>query len=225
MKISICARIMHIYSRPSPTEIVRSLELFGDVLTIVDDVGRGPWATAKRCWLSGADSSKTHTLVIQDDAMVANGAAEQMVLALEARPNDVVSFFYHNHEGAQKAGGAPFIEFPISNWGVCLAMPSSMARNMVAWNDENISPSVQQDDLRVLHYACNHGLKICATNPSLCEHRPEFASTVSPRGNNREFLASRLYRGEHINWALPAYQAPGDTRAFLISRQHQRATG
>jgi hypothetical protein len=222
--ISISARVMSVPERPCPTLLIAALAPF-EPRTMIDCSHRGPAWNSDRCWLDGAATGASHVLVCQDDAVPCGSFAKLVRAAVEARPEAIISFFMHDHEAAQKAAGAPWVDQPIKGWGPALCMSSAMAVDYVRWAKENLQDSVRADDLRLLHYACNHGLPISCTLPSLVEHSPNVASTVSPRGNNREFLASRLYRGEQINWALPAYQAPGDTRAFLISRQHQRATG
>ena len=219
----IAARIMSVYCRPTPLELVNGLAPFAPQ-TLVDDQGFGPWWNARRCWLSGIESGAEHVLVIQDDAALVPGFCELALEAIAARPRAVISFFYHEPRASVAAGDAPWIDFPILNWGVALCLPSKWAQDCVEWNDLNIMPSQKADDLRVLTWACNMGLPVSCTNPSIVEHRPEFASTVSPRPDNREFMASRIHRGEKIDWAQPPYKAPGDIRAFLISRQHHKAT-
>ena len=217
--MEIIARIMHVPARPWPDRLIAGLAPFGPVV-VTDTEGLGPWNTAKQCWLSGGTAD--YILVVQDDVELVPGFCDLARAAIVARPQAIISFFYHDSKAMVAAGGASWIEFPISNWGPALCMPAPMARDCVEWNDQNIQQSQRADDLRVLHYATNHGLPISATNPSLVEHRPEFASTVSPRPDNREFMASKLYRGEQINWSLPAYRKPGDIKAFLISRSHHR---
>lgn len=213
---------MAVPERSCPTLLISALAPF-EPRTMIDCAHRGPWWNARRCWIDGAATGCSHVLLAQDDAVPVGGFARLARAAVEARPESIISFFYHNDKAAGEAGRAPWVEFPISNWGVALCMPAKMAQDMVAWNDEYIQPTVSQDDLRVLHYAANHGMPVCATNPSLVEHSPNMASTVSPRPSNREFMASSLYRGEAMNWGGEAYKMPGDTRAFLISRQHHRS--
>ena len=219
--MTIAARIMSVYKRPAPLALSRMLSTFS-VKTMVDDVGLGPWWNARRCWLDGAATGSTHVLVIQDDSEPVPDFCDLLMAAIDARPRAIVSLFMHDHKSAIAAGSSPWIEQPIKNWGVALCMPARWAMDMVEWNEKHIKPDMRQDDLRVLHWATNHGLPISCTNPSLVEHSPNMPSTVNERPSNREFMASRLHMGERINWNLPAYQAPGDTRAFLISRGHHR---
>ena len=220
--VSIAARIMAVPERPCPTLLIAALAPF-EPCTMIDCAHRGPAWNSDRCWLDGAATGASHTLVAQDDAVPCGSFARLARAAVEARPESIISFFMHDHEASRDAGVASWVDEPIRNWGVALCMPSAMAVDYVRWAKENLQENMRADDLRLLHYACNHGLPISCTLPSLVEHSPNMASTVSPRPNNREFMASRLYRGEAMNWGGEAYRAPGDTKAFLISRQHHRS--
>lgn len=215
----ITARIMHVPQRACPNPLVLGLAAFSP-MTMIDEERRGPWWNARRCWLSGAASHRSHVLVVQDDAELVPGFRDMALAAVEARPREIVSFFYRDHRAAKRAGEAPWIDFPISCWGVALCMPSDLAKEFVAWSDKN-DPNTKQDDLRLLRWAANTGRSICATNPSLVEHRPEMCSVVHPGAPNKEFTASNLYRDQRIRWSDEPWRAPGDRHPYLLSTRFE----
>ena len=206
----IAARIMHVPERPLPTGLIRSLSPLHTTL-FTDKEHRGPWWNARRCWTEPTEAE--HILVVQDDAAMPEGAAKQMLKAVEARPQAIVSFF-----SQKTAPDAAWIDFDIEIWGVALCMPAVLARTMVEWVDAAVKDDMPQDDLRVLYFAANRGIPISCAVPSLVEHRPDMMSTVSPRPEgNRGYQAGRLWAGEAVDWRGNIVEKHGDRRPFARS--------
>lgn len=141
-----------------------------DFGVVEDNVGRGPWDTAQKCWLSGLRSGADRVLVVQDDAELCRGFLGALSRIAEARPVDVLMFFVSSsYLNSAVAKGERWAQF---NWayGLALSAPAQVVREFILWNDANFDPRFVHDDTRMTLFCRATGRKLLAPVPSLVQH-------------------------------------------------------
>jgi hypothetical protein len=233
----IVARIMwYSKARPKPVELEGALSDL-DPLIVEDSIGRGCWWTSRQCWLSGIASDCTHILVLADDAVPCLHFSKTLELALETRPDSIISLCSCKADVQRWAkvaydSGRNWIDQSIG-WvsGVALLMPKGIAKELVAWADANIAESCYNDEAVTVLFAAATERLIAVANPSLIEHdttrRATFAGqrpiAAGAIGDLRTDL-QRAYQWAGNNppaeWKTDGYR--WDTSPLVVVSAHQR---
>lgn len=162
-----------------PKRLEQALELGASVRAdlIVTDDGRGEWATHARAWQWLSEQpGLTHGIVLQDDAVPVDDFRRHAAAAIEARPDDCVSFYTGTgfplhvqpliqfcHELASMESFS-WLKSDRLFWGVGVALPlehvpALLARDCPLPYDERIGDFCKQERVAVSY-----------TYPSLVDH-------------------------------------------------------
>jgi hypothetical protein len=129
--------------------------------------------------------------VIQEDATVCDGFLPAAESAIAARPDRVIVFCVTGNPprhrlAVQKAceRGSPWAELQYAHWlpAIAVAWPAEIARELVAWVDEQNYPSrFVADDEIAGRFLRARGIAPLATVPSLVDHDDLTRSIMSRR--------------------------------------------
>ena len=138
-------------------------------LTVIkDDVGRGPWWTAKKCWEEGSVSNATHHLLLQDDVVICNNFVNGIKSVISSYSNDIISLFH----GPRKAfNGSARWGLSEGVWGQGIVMPVYLVEEFLKWEAKNISKDFPHDDSRVSLFAIKTKRHVKVPFPNLVDHR------------------------------------------------------
>jgi hypothetical protein len=172
----------------------RTAHLEPEIVTDPDPEGiRNPWRTY-RLALELTPPGVTHRLVLQDDAETCDLFTEHALLALEARPENIVSFFVPN---TLRSGAKAFWQacdrgeaWCVLDWRewvpvVALAWPVEMIPGFLGWCDRAgfTGDRRRADDAIVGRYVREARTQVLATVPSLVEHPDDVESTIGMKKN------------------------------------------
>ena len=188
--ITISCNIMHASfdkkRKKTLEEILYQLHCFNSdkeflsVNVISDEFKRGAWWTAKKCWENGAISKATHHLVLQDDIKLCFNFCAGLKKVITAYPDEIISLFYgprKNFDGTSRWGIAE------SAWGQAIVMPAKICKEFLAWDKENICPTLKHDDSRLALFTSKTGRTAKVPFPNLVNHRDgEIKSVMGNHG-------------------------------------------
>lgn len=199
----IACRIQH---HPSRAHLIPELAARLDGLQpeVVTDPGgrpRSPWRTHRLC-LETLPDGVSHLLVVQDDAWPCDNFAALTRAAVEERPDRIICLFVPGVgnlvrfvAGARKKN-ARWLEFPQLTFVPCVAIvyPTEHAAAIPAWADLKRIPVGRADDGVISQYARANRVPVCATMPSLVEHRDEVESIMGmPYGRGHTHRLAAWY--------------------------------
>lgn len=156
------------------------------------------WRTARKAWMLHDPSADWH-LLLQDDAVPADGLLEELPRALAHVPDWCIVSLYAGsrrpmsmmwNQVATEADkvGASWVVGSRALWGVALAIPTGSILEMVSYGDKQRGIP---DDMRVGKWGALRKLETWYTWPSLVNH-PEGKSLVG-HGEGR---TARAFRGD-----------------------------
>lgn len=151
------------------------------------------WRTYRRC-LEGAHEA-AWLVVVQDDAIPADGVAEAIPELLAAHEGRVVCMFLagapmRTARQARVAAHGSVVEIQAGDFTptVATAWPSDIAAELAAWGDEHVEPEHRDDDSHVGRFMKLTGrVAVCAV-PSLFQHPDDTVSLTRRKhmgGRNR----------------------------------------
>lgn len=170
--------------------------------SIVWDEISNVWDTGRRSLLD-ADFSKSHHLVIQDDALPAVGFLDACEEIIERHPENPIGLYCSYKLKRQikraKLEGKRYLRAEGPRWGVAVITPTPHIEKMVAHCDRL---DISNYDLRMMDYWQSRGVQCIYPLPSLVNHRPvgENPSLASAERNTtrRAIWATEDARG--IDW-------------------------
>ena len=169
---------------------------FREAKVVEDTLRKGYWNTVRRAWnLAGRG---THHLVLADDMVPPRGANEQLIGAIEAKPDACLCLFTMRRctrEAVEQ--GKHWAVTPDGVWGGAILMPTSWVTEWLAWDRANVRPDYGHDDVRIALWLVATKRKVWHTAPSLVEHVGA-AFGLHP---NKNRIASVMMRpNEQIDW-------------------------
>lgn len=216
-KVKVSYAIMHHPARPDLfPRLLADLEAMGVAAESVPDPEPfGPtntWRTSRVAW-QRTPADCTHRLVLQDDAIVCDEFPVGVQLALEAQPDQPVSFFVNwlGHQCGRAQQEAlercdAWARLPLNGWypTVALAIPKAMAIDLGAWE----TPRTQiADDAVVAQWANTRRIEVLQTCPSLVQHDESAPSTITQHMDSRRrggMAAAACFIGDYsptlIDW-------------------------
>lgn len=144
---------------------------------------RNPWRTARECW-ARTPRECTHRLVLQDDALPCDRFIKHARLALEAKPDRIVSFFLgiypvqtYRQMLVDSQRCAAWVLGSSASWtpAVALCIPQYWCASLAAFHD-GTRPIA--DDEVYGRWMRNEGLPWYATIPSLVNHDDDAPSLM-----------------------------------------------
>ncbi|MGW4892735.1 hypothetical protein ACWEQL_10790 [Kitasatospora sp. NPDC004240] len=179
-EIRISVAIMHHPSRTArlPALVRACLPLEARPVPDPDPYGLpSPLRTAKRAWADIADGA-THHLVLQDDAVPAEGFARLLTEAVAARPLSGLAL-YSNWNSPQNsylvrravAAGSPWAPLSRTEWIPTqgFVLPVDQARDLAKYLAE-IPDEVRDDDEMVALFCQERAVETLAAVPHLLDH-------------------------------------------------------
>lgn len=165
------------------------------------------WNTGRAAWLNHDPHSDWH-IVVQDDALVCKDFEATAALALRACPQGPVSFYtgkpFPDQDGVQqaiaraKAAGKHWFSMNGPVWGVCIAAPTRLIKNLLSDAEVN---GVDPYDLKLATTFGRWDMPCWYSVPSLVDHR------ISPSMVNEHKVLDRQahewigrYHGRKIDW-------------------------
>lgn len=165
------------------------------------------WNTGRRSWEAHDPHSDWH-VVVQDDALLCKEFESTVTKALATVPEGPVSFYagkpfpepdrVEQALARAKAAGKRWFTMQGPVWGVCIAAPTRMIKDMLAHADKN---GVEPYDLKLATTFGQWGMKCWYSVPSLVDHR------IGPSMVNDLKLVERQahewigrHHGLKINW-------------------------
>jgi len=133
-----------------------------------DNVGRGSWWTAKKCWEAGSTSNASHHLLLQDDIVVCNNFVNGVKKVIDAYPDEIISLFHGPRKSFNNSARWGLSE---GVWGQGVVMPVPMVQEFLKWESENISTDFPHDDSRVSLFAIKTKRYVKVPFPNLINHR------------------------------------------------------
>lgn len=197
-------------------------ELGGELAEInIDYEGHGPWATARRAWKAGVESDCTHVLVMHDDMVLSWDFMDNVYAAIEAHPQNALSFFHSAKRGEHhnRGNGWHWLAFQTFGWGGATVLPREIAEHFIFWADACIDPEWKADDTRLLLYLACTGRRLYCSTPSLVQHNPALRSAHMPDRLNVDMQAGQFHRGGLLAWNGPVKYVDGDVRSLVVSRK------
>jgi len=187
------------------------------ITTIVDD-GIGPWKTARAAWLT-SHKNATHHVVFEDDAVPCHDLMCGMRVALEAVPNQVVSFFSFRRwaDGKSPISLARKVG---SSWGTCdiaatnvaIAMPTCWISEWLAFCARHIKPECPVQSVRLDCWLAMTKRRCWFTVPSLVDHDDDGSLMWGKKfGENKrraELFIGRSVPGDIIDWRNGSAKPP-----------------
>lgn len=227
MKISVS-----VMAHPDRTDGVRSLlaALGRDVPVSWDDEGPVSgnadriWRNARAAWEMRAPDSDWHIL-LQDDALVCDYFLAGMDAALRHVQGPAVVSPYLGMGGYQTARWrnlaeraarekAAFVRTGSLRWGVCIALPTLLIPDMIAYGDTRANVP---DDMRVAGWAERRRYDVWYTWPSLVDHA-SVPSLTKHRAKDRRAWLHHRGSAMDIDWSGPVITDPS-----LAMRRGQRS--
>lgn len=162
------------------------------------------WDTGRRALLA-YDSTATHHLVLQDDAVVCRDLVAGVERALGRVPAPAgaptplclyagrVKRFreaVRRHVGSRRVS---WLAMPSIYWGVGVVLPTDLIDGLVAWGDEH--PEIVNYDYRMGQWLQRQGIMVWYPWPSLVDHRHS-PSLVPGRSSAKSRHAHRFVGAE-----------------------------
>lgn len=157
------------------------------------------WRTYRQCLTAPHDRS--WLVVVQDDAIPADGLADALPKVLAAQPGRVVCLFLAGapirtarRARAAAAAGEQWVEIETGDFTptVATAWPVEIAEELARWGDDNVPGEHRDDDSHVGRFMRNRQPAIC-TVPSLFQHPDDVPSLTRRKvmgGRNRLRVAA-----------------------------------
>lgn len=173
------------------------LDKMGEV-PIVWDRHSDRWDTGRRAMLA-YDRTKTHHLVVQDDALLPNDFLPAVEQAIQTVPHNPISFYVGksrpNVDHVQymveraKASNARWFAMEGPWWGVAIVIPTYFIERMIEWADKRVK--IANYDKRLSRFFYQENVLCYYSVPSLVSHRtgPENPSLVPGRGSSNQRVA------------------------------------
>jgi hypothetical protein len=173
------------------------------------------WSVARTAWLTYEPEADWHVL-IQDDAVPCRDFLAGLQAALDQVPTSPSAVLPYLGQGrtvprrwgviAERADQmrACWVRSHKVMWGVCIAVPTKVIPEMVAWCDRK---GGMPDDMRVGRWFEREALDVYYTWPSLVDHR-QVPSLTKHRAADR--TARRHHSGSamDIDWTGPMVTDP-----------------
>jgi len=187
------------------------------VTSVVDD-GIGAWKTARAAWLTSHQEA-THHVVFEDDAVPCRDVMNSMRVALEAVPNQVVSFFSFRRWADGKSPISLAREAG-SSWGTCdiaatnvaIAMPTCWIGEWLAFCARHIKPGCPAQSVRLDCWLTMTKRRCWFTVPSLVDHDDDGSIMWGDQfGENKrraELFIGRSVPGDIIDWRNGSARPP-----------------
>jgi hypothetical protein len=151
---------------------------------------KSPWRTYRHC-IETAPPDASHLVVIQEDATACAGFVAAARAAIAARPDRVIVLCVTGNPPRHRLAvmkacerGAPWADLEYAHWlpAIAVAWPAGVARDLVAWVDEqNYPPRFVADDEIAGRFLRARGITAVATVPSLVDHDDVAQSIMSRR--------------------------------------------
>lgn len=183
------------------------------------------WSVAREAWLMFDPEADWHIL-IQDDAVPCYDLLAGVEQALEHVPDPAVVSMYLGRGRtvpprwdrlARQADqrGASWVRSDRVMWGVCLALPTKIIPDVIAYGDRKAG---MPDDMRVAAFTRRYGLETWYTWPSLVDHRAVPSLT-------KHRAADRTAQRHHVGSALElTWRGPVITDPMFTRRSPDRST-
>jgi hypothetical protein len=198
---------------------------------VVWDRHNNVWDTARRAWLSYLPGT-AHHLVVQDDAVLTDGLADNLPAVLSARPGQPVSLatIGYRLKGRlrewEQTAARHERWFPLETGvaTVALAVPTVDIPKMIADCDRMGS---KHDDVRIASWFRQQCRPVWHTVPSLVDHRDSDVNPTLVAGNGRPGVC-RAAVGfvdtmPHVDWMEGVMMADGHA-TFLHVKTRKPAT-
>jgi hypothetical protein len=202
----------------------------GRPVQVVWDQVNSRWDTGRRSLLA-YDSTKTHHMVIQDDAVVCKDLPAGVEKALAAAPTNSILGLYLGRTKAWKPiwiraqRTQPALRWVRMNelmWGVGVVVPTARIEEIVAIGDDFVD--IPNYDSRISAACMKLGIPVYYPWPSLVSHR-QAPSLVEGRGWRGRY--AYRFIGEHasatgLNWNGPVVPVRPPQAAIGRSRGRAR---
>lgn len=164
-------------------------------------------------------------VLLEDDAEPVPGFRETIPRALAAAPGDFVSFFYGStvRMESARAAGASWVQTIKTVHGVCWAIKTTAAAELVAWAERSVPAGYRMNDDILRGWLLASGRWNYASVPSLVEHRQDLMSVMEPGLPNLGRKAGILPTGDPrlIEWTTRAHLGLGPTSAERIRAEER----
>lgn len=192
-----------VMAHPQRRHLVgRLLEHLDRPAAIAWDERNNEWDTARRAWLT-CDSSASHHLVLQDDAVVCRDLCAGLEAALAHVPAEAPLSLYLGQaqpkraevqQIANEAGDTTsWITIDGLHWGVAVVLPTAVIPDMVAWCDRNSA----KYDARVSKWLATRHLATWYPWPNLVDHLD--GPSLIPGHGRRPGRRSHRFLGEDVS--------------------------
>lgn len=213
----------------------RRAELVDDLLTRLDRPTPVVWDrcndrhdTGIRALLA-ADRTKSHHLVIQDDALPCMDLLASIERALEYVPDGHPACFYVGRvrpfrsrieRMVRVAGGASWLRFPGPYWGPAIVVPTEALDELAEWWHSPKGKGVTNYDRRIARFFQRRGVDCWYSWPSLVDHRgDESLVTGHTAGRHAHRSIPHDRSGLDVDWSGPVLEL---REAERLDAQRQR---
>jgi hypothetical protein len=161
-----------VMAHPSRAEWAERLARQFDCPVVWDAVG-SVWDTGRRALLLSSEFDSTHHLVIQDDALPADGFLGACQTFIERYPENPIGL-YASYKLKQlikraKREDERYLKAEGPRWGVAVITPTKHIKDMVLHGDRL---DMSNYDLRMMDYWMMKGIPCVYPLPSIVNHRP-----------------------------------------------------
>ena len=163
------------------------------------------WTNYRKALLRGGGD---WIVSVDDDAILCPGFVDNMHRALKVCPGDVACF-YSNDGAVVNAGkrfDASWLGTTRKLWGICWAIKSKHAQDIVDLVDRMIRPDYHSGDQRLLFWALMRRFPVWVSLPSLVKHRTDIPSSLSPDSRLKPCITETA--GVDTEWSAKTCSEP-----------------
>jgi hypothetical protein len=197
------------------------------VSTSWDTKGIGCWQNQKRSWQMYTEDA-THHMVIQDDVKVCNNFIPAVLKALEANPDNAISWSNHaTNASLAIRDDQHWITMSYGCCGQCNTLPISMIKPFIAWematfNQSNEGKFLRSNaDTRLSAFLAEQNMVTYSPVPYLVDH-VEMGSLL----HHSVAVASEYFcaidNPQDINWAVP--ERPHHSTSWIRTSNYPKGT-